>query len=80
MTIPADIVPAGSRLGNGKSIFLYILAYRLSEIGFKCFMCQADAPTLQRDVRALRDLKKVAVFFDSYNAAIDSIDQMSSLS
>jgi hypothetical protein len=68
-----------SRLGNGKSIFLYILAHRLSEEGFKCFFCKADSPTLQHDVRALKDVKKLAIFFDSYNAAIDAMDQLADL-
>ncbi|MBZ0242110.1 MAG: hypothetical protein K8F24_02735, partial [Bacteroidales bacterium] len=68
-----------SRLGNGKTIFLYILAHKLSEQGFKCFLCLPNPSLIQNDLDLLRTFKKVAIFFDSYNAAIDLIDELADL-
>jgi hypothetical protein len=69
-----------SRIGNGKSIFLYILSHKLAENGYQCFFCRSDAPPLQQDVELLGKIPKPAIFFDSYNAALDVIDQLSGLS
>lgn len=62
-----------SRLGNGKSIFLSILAHRLSEQGFNCFWCHDLSPLIQQEARALSDLDNVVILFDSYNVAVDAI-------
>jgi hypothetical protein len=61
-----------SRLGNGKSIFLHILASKLIEKGFNCYMC-APNPSPEHllfDVTKLNTSPKNAIFFDSYNAAV----------
>ncbi|CAM3314829.1 hypothetical protein HALO32_02490 [Halomonas lysinitropha] len=62
-----------SRLGNGKSLFLSLLAYKLSEIGYKCFWCQDISPTLNQDINALHSLNNVVIIFDSYDVALDVI-------
>ncbi len=62
-----------SRLGNGKSIFLNILAYRLSEQGYKCFWCSDISPTLSQDLVALQSIDKVILLFDSYDVALEVI-------
>lgn len=62
-----------SRLGNGKSIFLSILAHRLSENGYKCFRCQDVSPTLTDDAKSLSMLENIVILFDSYNVAVDAL-------
>ena len=68
-----------SHLGNGKSIFLYSLAYKLSEIGYSCFLCRSTPMLLQRDIDALMGLRRIALFFDSHHSAIDMIDRLREL-
>lgn len=46
-----------SQLGNGKSIFIHILAYKLSEGGYQCFMCLPNPLTLQQDLELLKTFK-----------------------
>ena len=70
-----------SRIGNGKTIFLHILAHMLSEHGYRCFSSRPNALLLSRDLDILKSFKsdKLAIFFDSYNDAIDLIEQLSEL-
>ena len=68
-----------SRLGNGKSIFLHILAHKLSEQGYRCFWCLPNPLVSQHDLDLLKTFKKIALFFDSYNAAIELIEQFAEL-
>ena len=68
-----------SRLGNGKSIFLYSLAYKLSEIGYSCFLCRPTPMLLQRDLDVLKKLRRIALFFDSHHSAIDLMDRLREL-
>lgn len=68
-----------SRLGNGKSIFLHILAHRLSEEGFRCFWCRPNPLVLPQDVELLKSTSKSAIFFDSYNDAIETVELLSEL-
>lgn len=63
-----------SRLGNGKTIFLNILAHKLSETGHRCFLFRSNAPPLAEDIEALKGFEKVVVLFDSYNSAIEMVD------
>ena len=69
-----------SRLGNGKSIFVYILAFKLAEEGYNCFLCAPDPARVQEDLEILKTFRKVALFFDSYNTAIDVVPQLTELS
>ncbi|MEG6509428.1 SIR2 family protein [Methyloligella sp. 2.7D] len=68
-----------SRIGNGKTIFLYILSNTLSEHGYRCFMCRPNAVTLQQDIELLKKFKKIIIIFDSYNAAVETIPQLTDL-
>ena len=70
-----------SRIGNGKTTFLYILGYRLMEAGYRCFWCkshhpelQSYHPHLQRDIRTLRSFDKPVIIFDAYDMAIELVD------
>lgn len=69
-----------ARLGNGKTIFLYLLGAALSEIGYKCFFCRANAVSVTGDLDALRAIGRVAIFFDSYGTALNLIQEFSGLS
>ena len=70
-----------SRIGNGKTIFVHVLAHLLSERGYRCFASRSNAAILPGDVEILSSFKsdKMAIFFDSYNDAIDLIEQLSEL-
>lgn len=61
------------RLGNGKSIFLYLLAFELSSRGWICLQLQHGHPDLPREVAALAEIDRVVVFVDQYSAAQDSL-------
>ena len=68
-----------SRIGNGKTIFLYILAHLLSQRGYRCFWLRSDPRLLHEDVEVLRQQGKVAIFFDSYSSAVDLIRDLEGL-
>ncbi len=67
-----------SRIGNGKTTFLYILAHRLLDAGYQCFWCKSNIeevksyhPHLQTDIRTLKILDKPVIIFDSYDMGIE---------
>ncbi|SFV38533.1 SIR2-like domain-containing protein [Devosia crocina] len=61
------------RLGNGKSIFLHLLAFELSSRGWTCLMLRPGHPDLQRELAALAAIDRVVVFVDQYSVAQDSL-------
>jgi len=63
-----------SHLGNGKTVFLSILAHKLSSLGYKCFWCSAVSPTLFQDAEALASVPNPVILFDSYNVAVDTLE------
>ena len=65
-----------SMLGNGKTIFLNILSHRLSEMGYRCFHCQPNSTELQGDTELLRNYGKLVILFDSYDSAIDLVEEL----
>lgn len=72
-----------SRIGNGKTTFLYILAHTLFERGYRCFLCKSR-PTqsyshVRRDIQILKGLGNAVIFFDSYDTAIELADELKSL-
>ncbi len=68
----AAIVVDG-RLGNGKSIFLHLLAFELSARGWICLLLQPNHPALLREVAALAKLDRVVIFVEQYSAAQDAL-------
>ena len=64
-----------SYIGNGKSIFLYILAHRLSEEGYRCFECRTNPIIQQTEIEYLKTLGKVVILFDSYDTAVEYVQQ-----
>lgn len=65
-----------SRLGNGKTIFLYLSFLRLSELGYHCFLFKGAAPDLDRELQTLQTVEKVVIFFDEYTAAQDLLQKI----
>ena len=68
-----------SFLGNGKSIFLYSIAYMLSEAGYKCFYCRSTPVSLREDMDLLQSMGRTALFFDSHNSALDLMHELREL-
>ncbi len=68
-----------ARLGNGKTIFLHLLAAALAEKNYKCFLCRSDATTATRDIELLRAMGRVAIFFDLYSLALDLVQEFAGL-
>ena len=65
-----------SLLGNGKTLFLNILAYKLSELGYRCFHCHANSIELRGDAELLQSFSKLVILFDSYDSAIELIEEL----
>lgn len=68
----ASLVVDG-RLGNGKSIFLHLLAFELFSRGWTCLLHRPGHPDLKREVAALAGIDRVVVFVDQYSAAQDNL-------
>lgn len=60
-----------ARLGNGKSIFLYLLAFRLAESGYKTFRFSAPSASMLDEVRLIAESGKSVLFFEDYDQAIE---------
>lgn len=68
-----------SSLGNGKSIFLYILSHKLSEQGYKCFMCAAHPVLSEHEISLLKKIEKPVIIFDSYDTAVDFVPELDAI-
>ena len=66
-----------SRIGNGKTVFLHILAHKLMREGYRCFLSLDGKQLRPSDLDVLKSIQKPVIMFDSYNEAIDMIDQLS---
>lgn len=65
-----------SRLGNGKSIFLRILAYALAERGYSSYLCASNPRVLANELEYLKSVRNLVVIFDSYDTAIEVIPEI----
>lgn len=61
------------RLGNGKSIFLHLLAFELSTQGWTCLLLRPGHPDLQREAAVLTGAERVVIFIEQYSAAQDTL-------
>jgi len=68
-----------SRLGNGKTIFLHILAHKLAEEGYRCYLCKENTEVPNQDLDVLAQVRKAVILFDSYNLAIEIIPRCAHL-
>jgi len=66
-------VVVDSHLGNGKTIFLHIASFALTERGYNCLMFRGTGPDIDQEIALLRKQQKLVIFFESYTAAQDSI-------
>ena len=62
-----------SRLGNGKTIFLYLLFLAAAARGYNCFLYKGTGPNLEQELIALKSLDKLIIIFDEYTSAQDVI-------
>ncbi len=65
-------VAVEGRLGNGKTLFLHLLAFDLAARGYRCFMYRPGAPDVVREIDAMRTMERVVIFFDLYSVAQDA--------
>lgn len=65
-----------SRLGNGKTIFISLLAQRAANEGFVCLLWRRAGRQLAQDLEIISENKRVIVIFDDYDAAIDNIERI----
>lgn len=61
------------RLGNGKSLFLHLLAFELSARGWTCLLFRPGHPETAREIAALSAVKRLVVFIENYPAAQDAL-------
>lgn len=61
------------RLGNGKTIFLHLLAFELTARGWTCLLFKPGHPDIAKEVAALAGIKRVVLFIEQYSAAQDAL-------
>jgi len=62
-----------SRIGNGKSIFTYILCLTLSQKQYNCLVFNPRKRLDTRDINLLKEVPNLIIVFDHYNTAIENI-------
>ncbi|MCG9079937.1 SIR2 family protein [Laribacter hongkongensis] len=62
-----------ARLGNGKTIFLHLLAFELVARGWTCFLFKPGHPEIAQEVAALSGIERLVVFIEQYSAAQDTL-------
>lgn len=65
-----------SRLGNGKTIFISILARSLGESGKRCFLWRKLSTGLEQEIDVLSKTGRIIIIFDDYDAAVEQIPRM----
>ena len=66
-----------ARLGNGKTLFLHLLAFELSKRGSKCLLFQPGHPEMAHELNALREVKNLVILIEQYSAAQDALPGLS---
>lgn len=61
------------RLGNGKTIFLHLLAFELSARGWTCLLLKPGHPDMPREIAALAGVERLVLFIEQYSAAQDAL-------
>jgi hypothetical protein len=61
------------RLGNGKTLFLHLLAFELSKRGWTCLLFRPGHPEIAGEVAALRDAEHLVIFVEQYSATQDAL-------
>lgn len=66
-------VVVDGRLGNGKTIFLHLLAFELSARGWSCLLFRPGHPDMAKEIAALAEATRVVLFIDQYSASQDEL-------
>lgn len=61
------------RLGNGKTLFLHLLAFELSKRGWTCVLFRPGHPEIVDELAALRSLERLVILVDQYSASQDAL-------
>ena len=64
------------RLGNGKTLFLYLLASALSQRNWTCLLFRPGSPDIAKDVGELRSNNRVVIFIEQYSAAQQTLQEL----
>ncbi len=61
------------RLGNGKTIFLHLLAFELSARNWTCLLFKPGNPEIAQEIAALANVERLVLFIEQYSAAQDEL-------
>lgn len=61
------------RLGNGKTIFLNLLAFELSKRGWTCLLFRPGHQDAAKEIATLRGVDRLVIFIEQYSASQDAI-------
>jgi hypothetical protein len=64
------------RLGNGKTIFLYLAFLALSVKGYTCFLFKREGADIVREIKLLQGVSKAVIIFEQYAAAQDILKRL----
>ncbi|WP_264873428.1 SIR2 family protein, partial [Saccharibacter floricola] len=67
-----------SRIGNGKTIFLYIFTYMVKSFSYHCLFWKGRNRCFSQELELIKKYNKVIVIFDDYDEAINNIEKISS--
>jgi hypothetical protein len=67
-----------SRIGNGKTIFLYSLAYALSREKYNCYWCRGREFPGAKEIDRLANVDRAVLIIDSYDTAIEFLPELQS--
>lgn len=61
------------RIGNGKTIFLQLLALELAKRGWTCLLFRPGQPNVSKEIAALQGIDRLIIFVEQYLTAQDSL-------
>lgn len=61
------------RTGNGKTLFLHLLAFELIKRGWTCLLFRPGHPDIALEIAALRDSGRLVIFIEQYSSAQDAL-------
>lgn len=61
------------RLGNGKTLFLHLLAFELAKRGWTCVLFRPGNSEIAGEVAALRNVERLVILIDQYSASQDAL-------
>lgn len=64
------------RLGNGKTIFLHLLAFALSARGWVCLIFKPGSTDVSKEIATLSNVDKLILFIEHYSSAQDDLRGM----